>query len=218
MVNGIKSSLFRLLKSLRLIDHEIMELKEISYILGFLLIISDIDELNVFYFMIALLSKTFSDNFGIRGFYLRDKTLLKACISVFQKNFDKYFPELSEHFLEINFPFSSWISFWIRMCYINIFPNYLLLKVWDNFLVYGIPFLLNLGLSIVENFYEDLMNNDNPENIVEFFKKLNPNLQSNYKRFEVLDYNIEDLISNAIKNYHDTSVAMFRKRCSSSSS
>ena len=201
LANGIKSRLFRLLKSLRLIDHDIIELKEISYIMGFLLMISDIDELNVYYFMISLLSKTFSDNFGIRGFYIRGEPLLKACTSVFQKNFCKYFPELSEHFLEINFSFEYWISFWIKMCYINIFPNYLLLRIWDYFLIYGIPFLLSLGFSIVECFYEDLINNDKPENIVEFFKKLNPNLKSNYKRFEVLEYNIEDLISNAIKNY-----------------
>ena len=87
------------------------------------------------------------------------------------------------------------------MCYINVFPNHLVLRIWDYFLVYGISFLLSLGLSIVEYFYEDLINNDNPDDILEFFKKLNPNQKSSYKRFTFIDYNIEDLLSNAIKNY-----------------
>ena len=199
--NEIKSSLFRLLKSLIIIDHEIIFLKGISYILAYLLIITDIDELNIYYFMVSLLSKTFSDKFGLRGLYIKDQPLLKACISVFQKNLNKYFPELSEHFQEINLSIYSWISLWIQMCYINVFPNYLLLRVWDYFLIHGISFLLNLGLSIIEYFYEDLINNDKPEEILEFFKKLNPNLKSSYKIMGTLDYNIEDLISNSIKNY-----------------
>ena len=201
MFNEIKACLFRLLKSLTIIDNEIIILKGISYIMAYLLIISDLDELNTFYIIISLLSKTFSDKFGIRGFYIREQPLLKACNSIFQKYLDKYFPELSEHFQEISLPLSSWISFWIQMCYINIFPNYLVLRIWDFFLVYGISFLLSMGLSIVEYLYEDLINNDNPDDILELFKKLNPNLKSSYKRFSNIDYNIEDLISNAIKNY-----------------
>ena len=193
--------MFRLLKSLILIDHEIIFLKGISYILAYLLIITDRDELNIYYFMVSLLSKTFSDKFGLRGLYIKDQPLLKACISVFQKNLNKYFPELSEHFQEINLSIHSWISQWIQMCYINVFPNYLLLRVWDYFLIHGISFLLNLGLSIIEYFYEDLINNDKPEDILEIFKNLNPNLKSSYKIMGTIDFNIENLISNSIKNY-----------------
>ena len=201
MVNEIKACLFRLIKSLIIMDNEIILLKGISYIIAFVLIISDLDELNIFYLIISLLSKNYSDKFCIRGFYIREQPLLKACNAIFQKYLDKYFPELSEHFQEINFPLTAWISFWIQMCYINVFPNHLVLRVWDYFLVYGISFLLSLGLSIVEYLYEDLINNDNPEDIVEFFKKLNPNLKSSYKKFTFIDYNIEYLISNANKKY-----------------
>ena len=197
----IKPSLFRLLKSLIILDNEIIFFKGISYIIAYLLIITDIDEFNIFYFIISLLSKTFSDKYILRGLYIQEQPLLNACNSIFQKNLDKYFPELAEHFQEINFPLSSWISFWIQMCYVNVFPHYILLRIWDYFLVKGIYFLLSLGLSIVEYLYEDLINNDNPQNILEIFKKLNPNIKSSYKRFETIDYNIEDLICNAIKNY-----------------
>lgn len=201
MVNEIKASLFRLLKSLNVIDNEIVFIRSITYILGYLLIISNNDELNIYYFMISLLSKTFSDKFGIRNFYTQDQTLLAACNSVFKKYLKKYFPELSEHFAKIKLPFYSWISLWIQMIYINVFPNYLVQRVWDHFLIYGISFLLSLGLSIVEYFYEDLINCNSQEEILEFFKKLNPNLKSSYKRIEILDYNIEELISNALKKY-----------------
>lgn len=201
MVTDIKTSLFRLLKSLIIIDQEIIELNGISYIIAYLLFISNLDELNIFYFMISLLSKTFTDKFNLRGFYIKDQPLLKACKSVFQKYFDKHFPELNEHFQEINLPLSAWIIFWIQMCYINLFPIRLLLRIWDYFLVYGISFLLSLGLSIVEDLYEDLINKEKPEYIIEFFKKLNPDLKSKNKMYEMIGCDIERLINNAIKNY-----------------
>ena len=201
MVNEIKASLFRLLKALTIIDHEIIFIKGITYIFGYLLIISNNDELNIYYFMISLLSKTFSDKFGIRNLYTKDRALLVACNSVFKQYLKKYFPELSEHFAKIKLPFYSWISLWVQMIYINVFPNYLVLRIWDHFLIHGISFLLSLGLSIVEYLYEDLINCSTNEEILEFFKKLNPNLKSRYKKIETLDYNIEELISNAVKNY-----------------
>ena len=199
--NRIKSILFRLLKSLIKLDNEIIILKGITYILAYLLIISDFDEINTFFIIISLLSKTFSEKFGLRGFYIEHQPLLKACNSIFQKNLIKYFPELAEHFQEINISLSSWISIWIQMCYVNVFPNFFLLRVWDYFLVYGIPFLLSLGLSIIEYLYEDLINIDSPEDILELFKKLNPNLKSSNKKIDYIDYNIEDILSHAIKNY-----------------
>ena len=211
MVNEIKASLFRLLKALNNIDHEIIFIKSITYILGYLLIISNNDELNIYYFMISLLSKTFSDKFGIRSFYTQDQTLLVACNSIFNKCLKKYFPELSEHFAKIKLPVYSWISLWIQMIYINVFPNYLVLRIWDHFLIHGISFLLSLGLSIVEYFYEDLINCNTKKEILEFFKKLNPNLKSSYKRIETLDYNIEELISNALKKYPITNEEIYSK-------
>lgn len=209
MVNEIKASLFRLLKALNAIDHEIIFIKGITYILGYLLIISNNDELNIYYFMISLLSKTFSDKYGIRSFYTQDQTLLVTCNSVFIKYLKRYFPELNEHFAKIKLPIYSWLSLWIQMIYINVFPNYLVLRVLDHFLIYGISFLLSLGLSIVEYFYEDLINCNNNEEILEFFKKLNPNLKSSYKRIETLDYNIEELISNALKKYPITNEEIY---------
>lgn len=211
MVNEIKASLFRLLKALNNIDHEIIFIKSITYILGYLLIISNNDELNIYYFMISLLSKTFSDKFGIRSFYTQDQTLLVASNSIFNKYLKKYFPELSEHFAKIKLHVYSWISLWIQMIYINVFPNYLVLRIWDHFLIHGISFLLSLGLSIVEYFYEDLINCNTKKEILEFFKKLNPNLKSSYKRIETLDYNIEELISNALKKYPITNEEIYSK-------
>jgi hypothetical protein len=182
-------------------DNEIIELKGISYIIAYLLIITDNDELNIYYFMVSLLCNTFSNKYGLRGLYVKDQPLLRACISVFQKHLNNHFPELSEHFKEINLSLYSWISLWIQMCYINVFPNYFLLRVWDYFLIHGISFLLSLGLVIIEFLYEDLITTDKKEEIFEIFKKLNPNLKSSYKKIRIIDYNIEDLISKAIKNY-----------------
>ena len=58
-------------------------------------------------------------------------------------------------------------------------------------------FLLSLVLSLIKYLYEDLLNNDSPKNILELFKKLNPNLNLSRQKFEYID----DIISHAIKNY-----------------
>ena len=55
--NLIKSCLFRLLKAIIILNPDFLYLKEISYILSFLIVISDFDEINIFYMIISLLSK-----------------------------------------------------------------------------------------------------------------------------------------------------------------
>ena len=64
--NSIKSCLFRLIKSIIIIDPDIFYLKEIAYILTFLIIVSNFDEINIFYMMISLLSGNTNKKFGLK--------------------------------------------------------------------------------------------------------------------------------------------------------
>ena len=206
--NLIKSCLFRLLKSIIILDKDIYYLKEISYILTYLIIISNFDEVNIFYMIISLLSSSENNKYGLRGLYLKENPFAECCIKIFEKNFENFFPELKDHFDLIKFDYNSYFLNLIKICYINFFSNILILRVWDYFLVKGISFLINLSFSIIENFYEDLMNLSCVQEVDNFLKKLNPDKYSSYP--EII-FDIEEIISNADNKYKITNEDIYNE-------
>ena len=207
-LNLIKSCLFRLLKSIIILDPDIFFLKEIAYILTFLIIVSNFDEINIFYMMISLFSGNESKKFGLKGFFIKEKPLLNICFKIFEKNFQNFFPELDEHLKQHNIKINSSIENWLQICYINVFSIIYIVRIWDYFLLKGISFLINLGLSLVENFYEDLMNLNNEQDLMIFFKKLNPD---KFNMNSEIEFNIEEILSNAIKKYKITNEEIYQE-------
>ena len=81
----------------------------------------------------------------------------------------------------------------MQMAYVIIFLNHILLRVWDYFFIFGLGFLISLGLSITEFLYDDLINIDEPEEIENFVKFLNPsNIISIRLRDKIINYDIEN--------------------------
>ena len=206
--NLIKSCLFRLLKSIIILEPDIFYLKEISYILAYLIVVSNFDEVNIFYMMISLMSFGLNNKHGLRGLYTKEKPLVEICIKIFEKNFQEFFPELKEHLNLINFEINSYVENLIQICYVNFFPNILVLRIWDIFLVKGISFFINLVFSILENFYEDLMNLSCKQEVQNFIKNLNPD---KYESYPEIIYNIEELIFNADKKYKITNEEIYNE-------
>ena len=207
-LNLIKSCLFRLLKSIIILDPDIFFLKEIAYILTFLIIVSNFDEINIFYMIISLFSGNESKKFGLKGFFIKEKPLLNICFKIFEKNFQNFFPELDEHLKQHNIKINSSIENWLQICYINVFSIIYIVRIWDYFLLKGISFLINLGLSLIENFYEDLMNLNNEQDLMIFFKKLNPD---KFNMNSEIEFNIEEILSNAIKKYKITNEEIYQE-------
>ena len=207
-LNLIKSCLFRLLKSIIILDPDIFFLKEIAYILTFLIIVSNFDEINIFYMMISLFSGNESKKFGLKGFFIKEKPLLNICFKIFEKNFQNFFPELDEHLNQHNIKINSSIENWLQICYINVFSIIYIVRIWDYFLLKGISFLINLGLSLVENFYEDLMNLNNEQDLLTFLKKLNP---GKFNMNSEIEFNIEEILTNAIKKYKITNEEIYQE-------
>ena len=207
-LNLIKSCLFRLLKSIIILDPDIFFLKEIAYILTFLIIVSNFDEINIFYMMISLFSGNESKKFGLKGFFIKEKPLLNICFKIFEKNFQNFFPELDEHLNQHNIKINSSIENWLQICYINVFSIIYIVRIWDYFLLKGISFLINLGLSLIENFYEDLMNLNNEQDLLTFLKKLNP---GKFNMNSEIEFNIEEILSNAIKKYKITNEEIYQE-------
>ncbi len=202
-IENFKESLYRILKAISILDKEMSYVQGINFIVGFLLVISNRNENDTFYFIMALFSYTFAFKFGIRGFYLENFPLVHSCIKIFENRFKKYFLNVFNHFEKIGVPYICWISPWMQMIYVNVFPNKELLRIWDCFFCNGIPFLISFGLSIVELVENDILELNDLSQIQEYFKLLNPEIKNNFKYNEKkIEYDIEVLINNAIKKYN----------------
>ena len=171
---------------------------------------SNFDEINIFYMIINLLSSKNNPKFFLRNFYTENRPLIIICIKIFEKKFENFFPELYSQFNDNKINIKNLIENWFLLCYVNIFPYDIILKIWDSFLIYGVGFLIGLGLSLLEFFYEDLINMNSEKEIKNFFIKLN---KINKKNFEInLEIiNIENIISNAIKKYEINNEIIFNE-------
>lgn len=201
MINEVKSSMYRVLKALTILDKEMSYVQGINYIVGYLLVISNRNEIDTFYFMMCLFSTTFANKFGMRGFYLSGFPLQEACNSVFEKRFNALFPDLKRHFDNVGMVPQLWVAPWMQMIFVNYFPNDVLLRIWDCFFIYGIPFLISFCLSVTEHLKTNLLSQKDLPEIQNLFKDLNPTTKL---EADDLDYDIEELITNALNKYKIT--------------
>ena len=198
------TSLYRILRAFANIDKEIGYTQGMNFVAFYLLNISNRNEIDVFYLMMSIFSHTFSNKFGMRGFYIEEFPLLFAFSNIFDQKLNKFFPNVHKHIHEINLTSFSWISFWMQQIYILVFPNEDLFRIWDYFFVYGKNILISLGLAIVEIVQDKMVQIDDLYEMQEFFKLLNPkNNYIKYKlKFTSIEYDIEKLLKNAVEKYY----------------
>jgi hypothetical protein len=195
------NSLYRLLRALANIDREIGYTQGMNFIVDYLLTISNRNEIDVFYLLMSIFSNTFSDKFGMRGFFIKDFPLLHVFTDIFDKKLKEFLPEIHQHLEQLNLPTFSWISFWMQRIYTLLFPKEVLLRIWDYFFVYGKKFLISFGISLVAFFQENIKKIKDIVSFQEFFKLLNPeNNASN--QIDNITYDIETMLKNAIEKYY----------------
>jgi hypothetical protein len=196
-VNPIDSQnfLYKLLRAFSNIDQVVSYCQGMNFIAGFLLILSDFNEVESFYLMIALFSKTYSDNYGIRGFYTEEFPLLKAFLYVFNIFFAKRMPSLFHLFQILEIPDEVWIAKWFQTLYTICLPINVLVRFWDVLMSYGLDFMINFSLSFIHHIEKDLLKFEDAFDIIDYFKRMNPFFTSETKSM----INIEDIILNAKK-------------------
>ena len=198
------NSLYRILRAFANIDKEIGYTQGMNFVAFYLLNISNRNEIDAFYLMMSIFSHTFSNKFGMRGFFIEDFPLIFAFSNIFDKKLNKFFPKVHKHIQEINLSSFSWISFWMQQIYILVFPKEDLFRIWDYFFVYGKNILISLGLSIVDLVQDKIVQIDDLCEMQEFFKLLNPknNVIKNLVKFTSIEYDIEKLLKNAVEKYY----------------
>ena len=202
-IEEIKKSMYRILKALAIIDKEMSYVQGINFIVSFLLINSKGNEIDTFYIILAIFSKTFNNKFGMRGFYLENFPLIHVYIKIYENHCKKLFPKFIQHINKISLPMISWLSPWFQMIFVNVFPNDILLRIWDCFFIYGISFLISFALSVTEIVQKNIIKITDLTQIQEYLKLLNTDIKNNFlDKDQKITYDIENLINNAIKKYN----------------
>ena len=191
------SSLYRILRAIATLDKDLGYTQGMNFLVYYLLNISNRSEIDVFYLLMSIFSRTFSKKFGMRGFFIEGFPLLYCCTDIFDKKLNIFFPEIHKHIKKLNLENFFWISFWMQQIYTLIFPKEILLRIWDYFFVYGINFLISFGVSIVDYFQEQILKINDIVEFQEFFKFVNRNGEKN----DSIEYDIEIILKNSIEKY-----------------
>ena len=201
-IEDIKKSMYRILKALAIIDKEMSYVQGINFIVSFLLINSKRNEIDTFYIILAIFSKTYNQKYGMRGFYLENFPLIHVYIKIYENHCKKLFPKFIQHIYKISLPMISWLSPWFQMIFINVFPNDIVLRIWDCFFIFGNSFLISFALSVTEIVHKSIIKITDLTQIQEYLKLLNTDIKNNFlDKDKKINYDIENLINNAIKKY-----------------
>ena len=197
---NINGPLFRILKSIAIVDVDLSYCQGMNFICGFLLRITCANEVDTFYLVLSIFSNTFCDKYGIRGFYMDSFPLLKFYLYVFDLFFNKKMKKLHNKFTEIDFPQECWIGRWLQTLFVHIFPKNALLRVWDCILAKGLKILLSISLSILSSLETKLLKVEELTEINDIFKET----------FNSDTFDIEKIISNAIDKFYISKKEMIK--------
>ena len=200
MGKEIKECIYRILKAIMLLDPKMSYVKGIELICGFLFVISNQNEIDTFYIMISLFSQTFSLKFRIREFFTKKLPMIDIYYKIFLRHVQNKFPKVAEHIKKLTLPYLYWIGHWMKIMYVNVFPNEVVVRIWDCLFVYGMSFLISFGLSIVEVIERDFLKITDLIKLGEYFKLFNPANKSSLTDMKI-KYDIEVMLKRAISKY-----------------
>lgn len=183
--------LYRVLRAYSNLDKEVAYCQGMNFIVGFLLMVSDFNEIDTFYMLIALFSHTYNDKFCIRGFFSENFPFLHCYSYIFNHFLKDKVPNLKKHFQKLELPDEVWISKWIQTLYTICLPYEASLRLWDCLMNNGIEFIISFSIAFVKHFEDDLLSLEDSFDVIDYFKKAFQGKGQNI--------NIEEIISNAKK-------------------
>lgn len=151
-----------------------------NFIVGFLLKLTNFDEVQTFYIFINILN-------DIKGYFEEGFPLLRKNLNKFELLFQYLYPKLYKHFKKNEIYNEMWISKWFQTLFTVSLPFQELCTVWDNLLINGFDFIIYISLSIIGSIEDNLLELKDSSDILEYLQKtLNPaeTTTTNKKIFE----------------------------------
>ena len=208
-----ETNLYHILKAFSNLDNNLGYCQGMNIIVAFLLIITDFNEIDTFYLMIAIFSETFMFrdfyNFSFRGLFSDEFPLLLFLNYIFEFEFKKNLPVLQEHFEKLGLTNEIWIEKWLQTLFIILLPIDWCKRIWDCVFIQNIFFLIKFAIAFLKILEKDLLKLDEEIKVFNYFKNIQKYPLTNEKNAQLNKYNIETIINNAdkvkidIKYYYD---------------
>jgi hypothetical protein len=169
-----------------------------NFIIGYLLKVSNFDEVRTFYIFKSIL-------FDIKGYFEEGFPLLKKNTNIFNKYFKQLYPKLHKHFQKYEILNDFWVGKWFQTLFTLCVQFEELNIIWDILLIKGFDFIIYISLAIVDFIEKDILELKDSSDIIAFFDNvLNPkaNVSVNKNYFEAIDnyiIPINEVISKAFE-------------------
>ena len=201
-----KNNLYNILKAFLNLDKDIKYEKELNILVGFMLVIAKGNDLDVFYFLITLLSSTFStrkknNEYSLRGLFTEDYPLLIFFNYIFKSILDKNFPDIKTECDKSGVKIDEWTNKWIQTLFTDILPIPYCRRLWDYIFSDGIYFLIKFAIEIIRTLYVDILEKITTlDSARQYFEKLQKNALAedfieNKEKFQ----SFEDICTRALK-------------------
>ena len=169
-----------------------------NYIIGFLLKITNYNEIMSFYFFRLILK-------DIEGYFEEGLPLLHKNIKIFENYFCEFYPKIFQHFKKHEIINEFYITKWLQTLLTLTLPLEELSIIWDVLLFRGFDFIIFICLAIFAFIEDNILKLKESADIVHYLEKaLNPEGESlipiNIHFFEQIDEYIiplNDIIEKA---------------------
>ena len=139
-----------------------------NFIVGFLLKLTNFDEVKTFYIFKNLLPE-------IKGYFEDDFPLLKKNISIFENYFKDINPNLYKHFNKNEIYNELWVGKWMQTLFTLSLPFEEVCQIWDILIIKGFDFIIYISLAIINSYEKQLLELNDSSDILAYLKDaLNP--------------------------------------------
>ena len=171
-----ETSLYNVLKAFWNLDNQLGYCQGMNLLVGFMLLISEGNELDTFYLLISSFSSTFikrkAYDYSLRGLFSEEFPLLAFFNFIFDILLEENIPEIKSHLDELGITYDLWIGQWFQTLFTIILPLNWCKRVWDCIFSEGVFFLVKFGLVFTKKLKSDILEKEEEIDVINFFKEM----------------------------------------------
>ena len=211
-------SLYNVLKAFWNLDDQIGYCQGMNLLVGFMLLISEGNELDTFYILISNFSATFNQrkvyDYSWRGLFSEGFPLLVYLNFIFDILLEENLPEIKNHLDELGITYDLWIGQWFQTLFTIVLPINWCKRVWDCIFSDSIYFLIKFGIVFTKLLKNDILEKTEEIDVINFFKDLQKYSMCSENKFLEQKGDINILVTNAnkIKIDPEQYIKLYRKR------
>ena len=213
-----ETSLYNVLKAFWNLDEQIGYCQGMNLVVGFMLIISEGNELDTFYMLISNFSETFNKRktyeYSFRGLFSEEFPLLSFLNFIFDILLEENIPEIKNHLEELGISYDLWIGQWFQTLFTIILPLNMCKRVWDCIFSDNIYFLVKFGIAFTKLIKTEILDKTEEIDVINFFKELQKFSMYPDNKFLESKCDIDTLITKASKIKLDPEeyIKLYRRR------